>query len=342
MPHEQTSGWRKDIAPYERPHLRHSMWQITNTVIPFLLLWYFAYASLSISYWLSLPLTIVAGLFLVRIFIIFHDCCHKSFFKNKLANEIVGTITGILTFCPFYQWRHSHAVHHATSGNLDKRGTGDIWTLTMDEYVSSSTLRRLVYRLYRNPFLMFTIGPIYIFLIDYRFNRPRAGFKERINTYITNVGIFGGSALLCWMIGWQEFLLIQGPIFFVSGVAGIWLFYVQHQFEESYFAEEKEWDYVKAALHGSSYYKLPRILHWITGNIGFHHIHHLSPRVPNYYLESVHNSNPRLRDVKTITLRTSLESLRFRIWNEQSKKFVGFGEIKKFAVKRKAKKAFEG
>lgn len=341
MPHEQTSGWRKDIAPYERPHMKHSVWQIMNTVIPFLLLWYFAYLSLSLSYWLAVPLAVIAGGFLVRVFIIFHDCCHKSFFKNKLANEIVGTITGILTFVPFYQWRHTHAIHHATSGNLDKRGTGDIWTLTVEEYLASSPLKRLIYRLYRNPLIMFTIGPIYIFLIDYRFNRPRAGFHERMNTYITNLGIVGGSALLCWAIGWQPFLLIQGTVFIVSGMAGIWLFYVQHQFEESYYEEDKEWDYVKAAMQGSSFYKLPKILHWITGNIGFHHIHHLSPRVPNYYLETVHNQNPRLQDVKTITLRTSLESLRFRIWNEQSKKFVGFKEIKSFQAKRKVKKAFE-
>jgi omega-6 fatty acid desaturase (delta-12 desaturase) len=342
MPQEQTSGWRKDIAPYERPHMKHSVWQIMNTVVPFFLLWYFAYLSLSVSYWLAVPLAIAAGGFLVRVFIIFHDCCHKSFFKNKLANEIVGTITGILTFVPFYQWRHTHAIHHATSGNLDKRGTGDIWTLTVEEYLSASPLKRLIYRLYRNPLIMFTIGPIYIFLIDYRFNRPRAGFHERMNTYITNLGIVGVSALLCWAIGWQQFLLIQGTVFFVSGVAGIWLFYVQHQFEETYYEEDKEWDYVKAAMHGSSFYKLPKVLHWITGNIGFHHIHHLSPRVPNYYLETVHNKNPRLQEVKTITLRTSLESLRFRIWNEQSKKFVGFSEIKKFSAKRKVKKAFEG
>ncbi|GAA3411363.1 fatty acid desaturase [Paenibacillus hodogayensis] len=285
--------------------------------------------SLSLSYWLTLALAIVAGGFLVRIFIIFHDCCHKSFFRNRTANEIVGTITGILTFCPYHQWRHSHSVHHATSGNLDKRGTGDIWTLTVDEYISASPWKRLVYRLYRNPFIMFTIGPIYIFLIDYRFNRKRAAWPERINTYVTNLAIVGGIALLCWAIGWQYVLLIQGTIFFVSGAAGIWLFYVQHQFEESYFEEDEEWDYVKAALQGSSFYKLPRLLHWITGNIGFHHIHHLSPRVPNYYLEKVHSENPQLQDVKTITLRTSLESLRFRIWNEKSGKFVTFKDIQR-------------
>jgi omega-6 fatty acid desaturase (delta-12 desaturase) len=310
------------------------VWQIINTLVPFFLLWYFAYLSLSISYWITIVIAIIAGGFLIRIFIIFHDCCHKSFFKNRMANEIVGTLTGILTCCSYFQWRHSHSVHHATSGNLNKRGTGDIWTLTVEEYVALSPLRRLVYRLYRNPFIMFTIGPIYIFLIDYRFNRKRAGAKERINTYITNLSIVGIAGLLCWMIGWQSCVLVQGPILFLSAVAGIWLFYVKHQFEETYFETEANWDYVKAAMHGSSFYKLPKVLHWITGNIGFHHIHHLSPRVPNYYLEAVHNKNPLLQDVRTITLASSLRSLRFRIWDEHSRKFIGFKEIKHLLVSR--------
>jgi omega-6 fatty acid desaturase (delta-12 desaturase) len=332
---EQSSNWRKDIAPYERPHMKHSVWQIINTIVPFFLLWYAAYLCLSISYLLSLPLIIVAGGFLVRIFIIFHDCCHKSFFKNKLANEIVGTITGILTCVPFHQWRHTHSVHHATSGNLDKRGTGDIWTLTVDEYLASSMLKRLIYRLYRNPIVILGIGPIYIFLFDYRFNRRGIGAKERINTYVTNLGIFGSAALLCWTLGWETFLMIQGPIFLISGIAGIWMFYVQHQFEETYFENNEKWDYVKAAMQGSSFYNLPKVLHWITGNIGFHHIHHLSPRVPNYNLEKVHNVNPVLRDVETITLRSSIELLRFRIWDDQNKKFIGFKDIKQVAVNRK-------
>lgn len=335
MLHKEQGSWRKDIAPYERSHLKHSVWQLLNTVIPFFILWYLAYLSLSVSYFLTLPITIVAGGFLVRIFIIFHDCCHKSFFKNKLANEIVGTITGILTSVPFRQWRHTHSVHHATSGNLDKRGTGDIWTMTVDEYLAASLLKRIIYRIYRNPFVILGIGPTYIFLIDYRFNRRNINMKERINTYITNIGIFGSAFLLCWTLGWEAFLLIQVPIFLVSGTAGIWMFYVQHQFEETYFENNDKWDYVKAAMQGSSFYNLPKVLHWITGNIGFHHIHHLSPRVPNYYLEKVHNVNPVLRDVETITLRTSLQLLRFRIWDERDKKFITFKDIKHLAISRK-------
>jgi omega-6 fatty acid desaturase (delta-12 desaturase) len=335
MTNEQQGGWRSDIAPYEKPRMKHSVWQLINTLVPFFLLWYTAYLSLSVSYWLTLLLAIPTGGFLIRTFIIFHDCCHRSFFKSKTANAVVGTITGILTSCPYYQWRHTHSVHHATSGNLNKRGMGDVWTLTVDEYEALPLGRRLYYRVYRNPFVMFVIGPIFIFLIDYRFNRKAVGAKERINTYITNLGMAAIAGLLCWTIGWQEFLMIQGPIFLISGMAGIWLFYVQHQFEETYFEKEEDWDFVKAALQGSSFYKLPRLLHWITGNIGFHHIHHLSPRVPNYYLQEVHRTNPVFRDVQTITLKTSLQSLRFRMWDEETKKFVGFKNLRRVSSKLK-------
>ncbi|XEC97799.1 fatty acid desaturase [Paenibacillus tarimensis] len=325
---EDKDQWRYNVAPFEKSHLKRSIWQLLNTTLPFFILWYFAYLSLSVSYWLTLALAVPAAGFLIRIFIIFHDCCHNSFFKNRSLNAIVGTITGVLTCCPYLQWKYTHSVHHATSSNLNKRGVGDVWTLTVDEYLSLPPLRRMIYRLYRNPLVMFGLGPVYIFLIDYRFNRKRAGRKERINTYITNAGIAGAAGLLCWMFGWQSFLLIQGPVFLLSGMAGIWLFYVQHQFEDTYFEKEEEWDYVSAAMQGSSYYRLPKILQWITGNIGFHHIHHLSPRVPNYHLQRVHNSHPSFRNVTSIGLVTSLRSLRYRLWNEQSKKFIGFKDLK--------------
>lgn len=319
---------RKEIRPYEKSNSRASIWQMVNTLGPFLILWYLAYQSLTISYWLTLPLTIIAAGFLVRTFIIFHDCCHQSFFKNRLANDIVGTITGVLTFVPYEQWKHSHSIHHATSSNLNKRGTGDVWVMTVDEYVASTKWQRFIYRMYRNPLVMFGLGPIYIFLFNYRFNTKTAKKKERINTYITNVAIVGVAALMCWAIGWQSFLLIQGPMFFISGSLGIWLFYVQHQFEDSYFENEEEWDYMKAAIDGSSYYKLPKILQWLTGNIGFHHVHHLSPRVPNYYLEAVHDKNDSLQKVTTITLWSSLKSLKFRLWDENAFGFVSFKDIK--------------
>lgn len=325
---EKQGSWKTAIAPFEKSRLQHSIWQLVNTLIPFAAIWFLAYKSLELSYVLTLALGVVASGFLVRIFIIFHDCCHHSFLKNRTANMVVGTITGILTCTPFHQWRHTHSVHHATSSNLSRRGTGDVWTMTVEEYMQAPWLKRLFYRIYRNPLVMFGIGPFYIFLVDYRFNRKNAGGKERINTYITNLGIAGIVGLLIWQIGWQDFLLVHAPIFFLSGVAGIWLFYVQHQFEHTYFEHEEEWDYVKAALQGSSFYQLPKLLHWFTGNIGFHHIHHLSPRVPNYLLPKAHTSSQMLQNVPAINLRSSLQALRYRLWNEQTKSFISFRELK--------------
>ena len=271
------------------------MWQLINTVVPFVVLWYLAYKSLSVSYLLALVPSLLAAGFMTRIFIIFHDCTHYSFFKSRRANRIVGTCMGVLTLFPFDQWGHEHAIHHATSGNLDKRGTGDIWTLTVDEYVAAPFRLRLAYRLYRNPFVMFGLGPIYVFLLKNRFNRKGARQKERMNTYLTNIIIVAVVAILCWAIGWQSFLLVHGTIFLIAGSVGIWLFYVQHTFEDSYFEEDKDWEYVKAAVEGSSFYKLPKILQFLTGNIGFHHVHHLSPRVPNYKLEEAHNNTLPLK-----------------------------------------------
>ncbi|PFZ85122.1 fatty acid desaturase [Bacillus wiedmannii] len=305
------------------------MWQLINTIVPFIILWYLAYKSLSVSYWLSLVPSLLAAGFMTRIFIIFHDCTHYSFFKSRPANRIVGTCMGVLTLFPFDQWGHEHSIHHATSGNLDKRGTGDIWTLTVDEYVAAPFRLRLAYRLYRNPFVMFGLGPIYVFLLKNRFNRKGARQKERMNTYLTNIIIVALIAILCWAIGGQSFLLVHGTIFLIAGSVGIWLFYVQHTFEDSYFEEDKDWEYVKAAVEGSSFYKLPKILQFLTGNIGFHHVHHLSPRVPNYKLEEAHNNTLPLKNVPTITLATSLRSLRFRLWDEKSNNFVTFKEFKK-------------
>ncbi len=331
---QNTKNLKKQVAPFEKSTTRESVWQIINTVLPYIALWYLAYLSLSVSYWLALvPIVIAAG-FLTRIFIIFHDCTHHSFFTSRRANRITGTIMGVLTLFPFEQWGHDHSIHHATSGNLDKRGTGDIWTLTVDEYLAAPLRLRLAYRFYRNPFVMFGLGPIYVFLLKNRFNHKGAKKKERNNTYLTNVLIAALFGLLIWAIGWQAFLLVEGTIFMIAGAAGIWLFYVQHTFEDSYFEEDKDWEYVKAAVEGSSFYKLPKILQWLTGNIGFHHVHHLSPRVPNYKLEEAHKNTVPLQNVPTISLATSLRSLKFRLWDEKAKNFVTFKDIKAVAKKR--------
>lgn len=326
---------RKQVAPFEKSNLKASVLQLCNTLIPYLGLWVLAYYSLNISYLLTLVIGVVAAGFLVRLFIIFHDCCHHSFFKNRTANKIVGTITGILTLFPYSKWGHDHSVHHATSSNLDKRGTGDIWVMTVEEYLEASAWKRLSYRVYRNPFVMFILGPIFVFLIENRFNRRKAKKKERWNTYITNLGIVSLAVIVSLTIGWQAFLIVQGTIFMVSGIAGVWLFYVQHTFEDSYFEEDENWEYVKAAVEGSSFYKLPKPLQWITGNIGYHHVHHLSPRVPNYKLEEVHNQTEPLQKVPTITLKTSLKSLKFRLWDEEEKVFVGYGKIKEMVAEQK-------
>ncbi|WP_019155595.1 fatty acid desaturase [Robertmurraya massiliosenegalensis] len=325
---EKQRSLRKQMAPFEKSTTKNSILQIGNTMIPFFLLWILAYQALTISYVLTFILSVIAAGFLVRVFIIFHDCCHYSFFRNRKANDILGTITGILTLFPYRQWQHNHSVHHATSSNLDKRGTGDIWMLTVDEYLQADKWTKIKYRLYRNPFVMFVLGPIYVFLIENRFNRKGARKKERINTYVSNVAIVGLTALLCITLGWQSFLFIQGTIFMISGAAGIWLFYVQHTFEDSYFEEDDSWEYVRAAVEGSSFYKLPKALQWFTGNIGYHHVHHLSPRIPNYKLEQAHEHTPPLQNVPTVTLSTSIESIKFHLWDENEKKFVGFRELK--------------
>jgi acyl-lipid omega-6 desaturase (Delta-12 desaturase) len=328
MTKEKQKVLRKQVAPYEKSNTKASIWQLINTVVPFIILWILAYQCLSISYFLTLGISVIAAGFMVRIFIIFHDCCHHSFFKNRTANKILGTITGIITIFPFSRWQHEHSVHHATSSNLDKRGIGDLWMLTVEEYKAASFWKRLSYRLYRNPFVMFGFGPIYVFLLQNRFNRKGARLKERLNTYLTNFSILALGGLISWAIGVESFLLVEGPIFLIAGSLGIWLFYVQHTFEDSYFEGNDDWEYVRAAVEGSSFYKLPRLLQWLTGNIGYHHVHHLSPRVPNYKLEEVHNNSIPLQNVPTITIATSLSSLKFHLWDGQRKKFVGFRDIK--------------
>lgn len=336
MSKEKTKKLHKDVAPFAKSDTRKSVIQLINTIPPLLILWYVSYEMLKISFWLMIPFAVVAAGFVVRTFIIFHDCTHGSFFRKKKANDIVGTITGVLTLFSYEKWKREHAIHHASSSNLDKRGVGDIWVMTIDEYVEASKSQRLAYRLYRNPLVMFVLGPLYLVLISSRFNRKDARRKEKNNTYLTNlilVLLYAGMILL---VGWQSFLIVQGTIMFVAGALGIWLFYIQHTFEDSYFEEESEWDYVKAAVEGSSYYKLPRVLQWATGNIGFHHVHHLSPRVPNYHLEEAHNSTPPLHMATTITLKTSLESLKYKLYAPEKKNFVTFAEVKHLLSKPRA------
>lgn len=319
---------RKQVAPFEKSQLNKSIFQVINTIPPLFLVWALAYLAFDISVWLSVGLAVIAAGFMVRTFIIFHDCTHGSFFKNKKANNIMGNITGILTLFAYEKWKREHSIHHATSSNLDKRGTGDMWVMTVEEYTEATPGQRLAYRLYRNPLVMFGLGPLYLFLVSSRINRKDARSKERWNTHFITLAVVVLYTLAGFLLGWKEFAIIQGTTVYVAGVLGIWLFYVQHQFEDSYFEEEAEWDYVKAAVDGSSYYQLPKVLQWLTGNIGYHHVHHLSPRVPNYLLEEAHEKTPPLQKATTITLTTSLTSLKFRLYDEADKTFISFKDWK--------------
>jgi acyl-lipid omega-6 desaturase (Delta-12 desaturase) len=322
------TAWKEAVLKYQQPSLWRALWQFCSTLGLYALLWYLAWRSLAVSFWLTLPLAILAGGVLVRVFIIFHDCGHGSFFKSRVANDVVGFITGMLTFTPYFHWRWEHSVHHATAGNLDKRGTGDVWTLTVQEYLEASRWKRFAYRLARNPFVLFVLAPLFLFLIQQRLPNPKAARGIKFSVYWTNLALFAMAAGLIWLFGWKAYVMIQVGVLMVAGSAGIWLFYVQHQFEGVYWDRAEGWDYCTAALKGSSFYKLPKILQWFSGNIGFHHIHHLSPRIPNYNLEKCHRAEPLFQTVKPITFFGSFKSLTFRLWDEQRHRLVGFGALR--------------
>ncbi|MGN6387143.1 MAG: fatty acid desaturase [Verrucomicrobiota bacterium] len=322
------SVWKEIVAEYQKPSLWRALWQVMNTFVPYAALWYLMYLSVQVSWWLTVPLILLAGGFLVRIFIIFHDCGHGSFFKSERANKILGFISGILTFTPYYHWRWEHSIHHASAGDLDRRGTGDIWTMTVQEYLESSRWKRFAYRLARNPLILFALAPLYLFTIRHRFPSEKANKRERHSVYWMNLAIFGMATALCFTFGWKAYLIVQVGVLAVAGSSGVWLFYVQHQFEGVYWEHQEEWDYTAAALKGSSFYKLPRVFQWFSGNIGYHHLHHLSSRIPNYNLERCHLAHPLFQTVKPVTLLGSIKSISFRLWDEQQRKLVGFSHLK--------------
>jgi omega-6 fatty acid desaturase (delta-12 desaturase) len=317
-------AWRQAVAAYQSPDLRRSAWQLANSVVPYIVLWYVAYRLHEVSFWLALPAQVLAAGFLVRVFILFHDCGHGSFFRSRTANDVVGYLTGVLTFTPYHDWRMEHARHHATAGDLDRRGLGDVWTMTVTEYRESSLSRRLAYRLYRNPLVMFGLGPLYSFVIKQRLPRAQTGPRGRKSVHLTNLALVVIFGTLFATIGVGATLAVQLPILAIGGAAGIWLFYVQHQFESVYWERRERRDYVAVAMQGSSFYKLPRILQWFSGNIGFHHIHHLSPAIPNYRLPACHREQEVFQTVAPLTLRSSLRSLRLRLYDEESRRMVGF------------------
>jgi acyl-lipid omega-6 desaturase (Delta-12 desaturase) len=322
------AAWKPIVAKFQQSSVVRAVWQMVNTLGAYAITWYLIYLTVSVSWWLVVPLALLAAGFVVRIFIIFHDCGHGSFFKSRRANDIVGFITGVLTLTPYFHWRWEHNIHHASSGHLDKRGTGDILTLTVQEYLESSRWKRFAYRLARNPLVLFVIAPLYLFVIRQRFPSANANKRERHSVYWMNLAILGMAAGLSLVFGLKTYLLIQLVITAAAGAAGVWLFYVQHQFDGVYWERGEDWDYTKAALEGSSFYKLPKVLQWFSGNIGYHHIHHLSARIPNYNLERCHKAHPLFQTVKPITFFQSFRSLTFRLWDEQRKKLVGFGHLR--------------
>jgi omega-6 fatty acid desaturase (delta-12 desaturase) len=317
-------AWKEIVAKYQKPARWAATWQVVNTLVPYAALWCLMYFSLRVSWWLAAPLAVLAGGFLVRVFIIFHDCGHGSFLASTKANDALGFITGVLTFTPYYHWRWEHAVHHASSGDLDQRGMGDVWTLTVQEYLEASRWKRFAYRLARNPVILFGLAPLYLFLIHMRFPAARSEGRERHSVWWTNLALVALAGGLSWLFGLKAYLLLQLIVLLVAGSAGVWLFYVQHQFEGVYWERNAGWDYDLAALKGSSFYKLPKVLQWFSGNIGFHHIHHLSPEIPNYNLEKCHRAEPLFQTVKPVTFFSSFKSFTFRLWDEQRRKLVGY------------------
>lgn len=315
---------RAAIARHQGASTPRALWQLANTLLPYTLLWYVMHRVQALSPWLAIPFAIAAGALLVRLFIIFHDCGHGSFFGKPWANRLVGFITGILTFTPYHHWHRAHAIHHGTSGHLDRRGIGDIWTLTVQEYHGASRWTRFRYRLARHPLVLFLVAPLIMFVLVQRLPSPGATRRARLSVLWTNVALLVGMVLMCVLFGTARYLLIQGIVLAVAGTAGVWLFYVQHQFDGAYWVRGEEWNATAAALEGSSYYKLPGVLQWLTGNIGFHHIHHLGPGVPNYRLQACHESEPAFQNIRPITLASSLRCLGLRLWDESGNRLVGF------------------
>ena len=316
----------KAIAKYGKSNDRIALWQLVNTFIPYaaLVALMIVMVRQNIPYWLTLIVGVIAGLFLIRIFIFFHDACHGSFFSTRKANTIIGTITGILTFTPYFNWRHSHAIHHSTAGNLDKRGTGDVWTMTVEEFKAANKFQRFIYRFIRHPLVMFGLGPLIMFLIVHRFAEKYSTKRDRQSVVITNLAILAILILSYFTIGIGTYIKVQLPITYFSGILGLWLFYVQHQYEDVYWVHDDEWDRIRAAIEGASYYKLPKVLQWFSGSIGFHHIHHLRAGIPNYNLQKCYDAIPEVQKVVPITLRSSVRSLWMHLIDESTGRMVSF------------------
>jgi acyl-lipid omega-6 desaturase (Delta-12 desaturase) len=323
--------WARILADYREPSHARSVTELAITAGSFVALWVLMWAALWLGYWLTLIIALPAAGFLVRLFMIQHDCGHGAFFRRRGANDWVGRAIGAVTLTPYDAWRHTHAIHHASSGNLERRGIGDVRTLTVREYLALSRWRRLAYRLYRNPIVLFGLGPAYLFIVQYRFPSElmRSGWKSWVSAMATNAGIALIVLLTMWAVGVGPFLLVHLPITLLAASIGVWLFYVQHQFEYTYWAELPVWNRHEAALHGSSHYDLPSVLRWFTANIGVHHVHHLCSRIPYYRLPRVLRDHPELGGVGRLTLLQSFACVRLVLWDEGRQRLISFNELRR-------------
>ncbi len=314
------------LVPYQTSEPWLGLSQLLTSALPYVLLFGAMVYSLKYGYWIALLLAIPTAGFLIRLFIIQHDCGHGTFFPSRVANNALGFCIGVLTLTPYAYWRKTHAIHHATSGDLDRRGLGDIKTLTVGEYLGLPKFKRLVYRVYRHPLLLFGIGPAFQFIVKHRFpwECPSEWKRERRSVHLTNLVLLTLVSILGLTIGLQQFLMVQLPVTLLASSVGVWLFYVQHQFEDTYWQRRDQWEFYAAGLEGSSHYDLPRVLRWFTANIGLHHIHHLNSRIPNYKLQKCFNETPMLQRVTRLTLRHSLRCGALKLWDEEQQKLVGF------------------
>ena len=340
VPHDDRR-WQKLLGRYREPSFARSLFELTVTALPFAALWCLMWLSLGHGYGLCLLLAVPAAGFLVRLFMIQHDCGHGSFFRRRRANDWLGRMIGVLTLTPYGHWRQQHAVHHATSGNLDQRGVGDIDTLTVAEFRRLPTWRRLAYRLTRSPLAVLGVGPICIFVLKQRLpaSPTTAGRDAWSSVLGTNLAIAGVVVAMAALVGWRDFLLVQAPITWLASSIGVWLFYVQHQHEHAYWERDAGWSFQAGAMEGSSHLDLPPVLRWFTANIGVHHVHHLSSRIPSYRLSAVLRDHPELRETNRLTLRHSLQCFRLALWDEDAKRLVSFREAHRPARGRREQHA---
>jgi acyl-lipid omega-6 desaturase (Delta-12 desaturase) len=322
--------WRQILTRYQNPTLTRSIFELAITAAPLLLVWGAAWTALSFElWWMALLLAIPAAGFLVRLFMVQHDCSHRAYFQNAAANDWLGRIIGVLTLTPHDCWRRTHAIHHATSGNLDRRGIGEVSTLTVEEYRALPALKRLGYRLYRHPAVLFGIGPAFLFLLQHRLptGAMREGWRPWASALGTNAAIAAFAGMVLWLGGWQALLLVHLPTLLLAASIGVWLFFVQHQFEHAYWARQKAWNGTEAALRGSSYYDLPQPLRWLTANIGIHHVHHVSSRIPFYRLGQVLREHPELKSMSKLTFAESMRSVGLALWDEGNQRLISFRQM---------------